>query len=108
MQPSTANIERTFTALADGTRMAIIERLSKGEASLSDIAKPFDMTQTAVTKHVKILSEAGLIKVNKRGRTRYCELLPSPLKEAEQWLETYQKFWAEQLNSLSDFLDGNV
>lgn len=105
MQSSPPAIEQTFAALGDATRMAIIERLSSGEASLSDIAKPFQMSQTAVSKHVKILSDAGLIEVRKRGRTRYCELLPGPLKQAEQWLETYQKFWSDRFNDLSDFLD---
>lgn len=101
----TAILEKTFSALADGTRMAIIERLSKGEASLSEIAEPFSMSQTAVSKHVNILSDAKLVKVSKRGRTRYCKLLPSPLKNAEEWLETYQRFWAEQFDNLSNFLE---
>lgn len=99
------NIERTFSALADQTRLAIIERLCQGEVSLSELAEPFAMSQTAVTKHVKVLSEAGLVEVKKRGRTRYCALLPSPLKQAEEWLETYQQFWQQQLSNLSDFLD---
>lgn len=98
-------IGKTFGALADGTRMAIVERLSRGEASLSDLAKPFEMSQTAVTKHVKILSDAGLVQVSKRGRTRYCELLPTPMQQAEQWLETYQQFWSERFNNLSHFLE---
>lgn len=105
MLTNTAPIEATFAALADSTRMAIIERLAKGEASLSEIAEPFEMSQTAVSKHVKILREAKLVKVCKRGRTRYCELLPSPLKQAEEWLDTYQRFWAEQFDNLANFLD---
>ena len=105
MLTQNTGIEKTFGALADSTRMAIIERLSQGEKSLSDLAKPFEMSQTAVTKHVKILSDAGLVQVKKRGRTRYCELLPSPMQQAEQWLETYQQFWSERLNDLSNFLE---
>jgi len=108
MQTNSWNIEQTFAALADATRMAIIARLSQGEVSLSELAEPFDMSQTAVTKHVKVLSEAGLVDVKKRGRTRYCLLLPSPLKQAEEWLENYQRFWNQQLNSLSDFLDDEL
>lgn len=105
MQTNSNQIERTFAALADATRMAIVERLSQGEVALSELADPFDMSQTAVTKHVKVLSDAGLVEVNKRGRTRYCRLLPSPLKEAEEWLESYQRFWSQQLSNLSDFFD---
>ena len=98
------NIEQTFSALGDQTRLAIIERLALKELSLSELAEPFDMSQTAVTKHVRILSEAGLVDVRKRGRTRYCQLRPEPMKAAEQWLETYQRFWSEQFASLNNFL----
>lgn len=108
MQPNNVPIEKTFSALADATRMAIIERLSNGEVSLSEIAQPFDMSQTAVTKHVKILSDAGLVQVSKRGRTRYCELLPQPMEQAEKWLVTYQRFWKTQVQNLTDFLDTEI
>jgi len=97
-------IEQTFAALGDGTRLAIIERLARNEISLSELAEPFPMSQTAVTKHVKILSGAGLVEVRKRGRTRFCRLCPEPMKQAEQWLETYQQFWAKNLDNLSNFL----
>ena len=99
------SVEQTFTALGDTTRMAIIEKLAMNETSLSDLAQPFSMSQTAVSKHVKILSEAGLVEVTKRGRTRFCKLRPEPLKQAEQWLETYQQFWADNFNNLSSFLN---
>ncbi len=99
------SIERTFTALGDTTRLAIVEKLAMNETSLSDLAQPFSMSQTAVTKHVKILSEAGLVEVRKRGRTRYCRLRPEPLKQAEQWLGTYQQFWASNFDALSSYLD---
>lgn len=98
-------VEQTFAALGDSTRMAIVEKLAKSETSLSELAEPFAMSQTAVSKHVKILSDAGLVKVNKRGRTRFCQLRPEPMKQAERWLETYQKFWAERFNNLSAFLN---
>lgn len=98
-------LEHTFAALGDSTRMAIVERLSQSEASLSDLAEPFRMSQTAVTKHVKVLSDAGLVEVDKRGRTRFCRLRPEPMKQAEQWLETYQQFWAHNFNNLSNFLN---
>ena len=98
-------IEQTFAALGDRTRLAIIERLALQEISLSELAEPFDMSQTAVTKHVRILSDAGLVKVSKRGRTRYCRLRPEPMKAAEEWLETYQRFWAERFDDLAKFIN---
>lgn len=108
MQPNNVPLEKTFAALADATRMSIIERLSAGEVTLSELAQPFKMSQTAVTKHVKILSEAGLVQVSKRGRTRYCELLPQPMAQAERWLETYQQFWQNQVQNLAHFLDTEI
>lgn len=102
------SIEQTFAALADSTRMAIIEALTKGETSLSEIAKPFSMSQTAVSKHVKVLTDAGLVSISKRGRTRYCQLQIDPLQQAEQWLVSYQRFWNERFDNLSNFLDEEI
>ncbi len=98
------NIQHTFAALGDQTRMAIIERLALNEISLSELAEPFAMSQTAVSKHVHVLSEAGLVEISKRGRTRYCRLKPEPLRAAEEWLETYQQFWSERFENLATFL----
>lgn len=104
MYTNNSGIEKTFGALSDSTRVAIIERLSQGELSLSELSKPFAMSQTAVSKHVKILSDVGLVAIKKRGRTRFCELLPEPMQQAENWLTMYQKFWAERFDNLSNFL----
>lgn len=104
-QINTPAVTQTFAALGDPTRSAIIARLAEGETTLSDIAEPFSMSQTAVTKHVQILSKAGLVDVTKRGRTRFCKLNVAPMKQAEQWLETYQQFWSQNFASLSHFLD---
>ena len=98
-------VESTFAALGDGTRLAIIQQLAERETSLSELAKPFPMSQTAITKHVGILAEAGLVEVSKRGRTRYCRLKTEPMQQAEKWLGTYQKFWKKNLGNLGDFLD---
>ncbi|WP_420564116.1 ArsR/SmtB family transcription factor [Thalassobaculum sp.] len=100
-------LDQTFAALGDGTRRAILARLSKGEAALSEIAEPFEMSQTAVSKHVRVLSDAGLVRVSKRGRTRYCRLEAAPMKQAAEWLETYQKFWAGQFDALAQYLEEN-
>ena len=99
------NLNRTFAALSDGTRRAIIARLTSGEAPLSDLAEPFEMSLTAVSKHVHVLSDAGLVSVTKRGRTRYCRLEAAPMKDAAQWLDDYRKFWEGQLEALARYLN---
>lgn len=98
-------LDQIFTALGDPTRRAILERLSHDELALSDVAAPFDMSQTAVSKHVRVLTDAGLVRVTKRGRTRYCRLLAVPMKEAVDWLSTYQRFWTDQFDSLAKHLE---
>lgn len=97
-------LDQVFNALSDPTRRAILARLATGETALSDIAAPFAMSQTAVTKHVRVLSDAGLVSVNKRGRTRYCQLQAEPMQEAAAWLETYQAFWLTQFEALGQYL----
>jgi len=99
-----AKLDTTFAALADGTRRAILERLKSGEASLSDLAEPFNMSQTAVSKHVRILSDAGLLTVEKRGRTRHCRLHASSMQAASVWLTHYEQFWSAQLDNLARHL----
>lgn len=98
------DLDQVFGALGDGTRRAIIARLADGEAALSEVAEPFEMSQTAVSKHVRVLSDAGLVEVTKRGRTRYCRLQPSPMMDAAVWLETYKSFWEARLDALSKHL----
>ena len=95
------NLDTTFAALSDGTRRAILEQLMQGEARLSDLAEPFDMSQTAVSKHVRVLSSAGLLVVEKRGRTRHCRLNASVMKDASDWLADYQSFWTRQFENLA-------
>ncbi|MEO0329474.1 MAG: metalloregulator ArsR/SmtB family transcription factor [Pseudomonadota bacterium] len=98
------SLDQTFAALGDPTRRMIVETLSAGETRLSDLAEPFEMSQTAVSKHVRILSDAGLVEVEKRGRTRYCRLEAAPMKAANEWLSDYQKFWTNQFDNLGSFL----
>ena len=98
-------LDQVFTAVSDGTRRAILARLTLGEAPLSEVAEPFDMSQTAVSKHVRVLSDAGLVEVAKRGRTRYCRLVAAPLKDAASWFETYERFWTEQFDALAQHLE---
>ena len=99
-----SSLDHTFAALSDVTRRAIVSRLSDGERAMSDLAAPFEMSLTAVSKHVRVLSDAGLVHVEKRGRTRYCRLQPEGLKGAAEWLNDYQRFWEAQFDSLAMFL----
>ena len=98
-------LDRAFAALGDGTRRAILSRLTTGEAPLSDLAAPFEMSQTAVSKHVRVLSEAGLVTVEKRGRTRFCRLSGDGLDAAAGWIEDHRRFWTESLEALGRFLE---
>lgn len=98
----TSDLGRTFTALSDNTRREILGRLLlAGEVQLSTLAEPFDMTQTAVSKHVRVLCEAGLVQVEKRGRTRYCRLDGTGLKSVAEWLADYEAFWTQQVENLA-------
>jgi len=97
-------LDATFTALGDETRRAIVARLAQGEAPISRLAEPFDMSLTAVSKHVRILSEAGLVRIEKRGRTRHCRLEAEPMKEAVDWLNSYRQFWEDRFASLAQHL----
>ena len=101
------NLDQTFSALGDPKRRAILARLTEGETTLSDIAAPFNMSQTGVTRHVTILSDAGLVSVTKRGRTRYCKLRAEPMKQAWDWLMDYQQFWDRNLQNLALHLEEN-
>ena len=95
------NLDQTFSALGDPTRRAILARLTRGETTLSEVAAPFDMSQTGVTRHVNVLAEAGLVSVTKRGRTRYCRLKAAPMRAASEWLNDYQQFWDLNLQRLA-------
>lgn len=97
-------LNQTFTALGDETRRAILARLMVGEVPVSDLAKSFDMTLTGVSNHVRVLNEAGLVSVEKRGRTRHCSLNPHALRDASDWLEDYRTFWMRQLDNMAEVL----
>jgi DNA-binding transcriptional ArsR family regulator len=98
-------LDRIFGALADPTRRAILGRLAAGEASVTTLAAPCDMTVPAVAKHLRVLADAGLITTVKTGRIRHCRLEPSPLRSAAQWLEFYTRFWNEQLDQLGTLVE---
>ena len=94
----------TFSALADPTRRAILARLIAGEVSVTELAEPFAMSLPAVSKHLKVLERAGLIKRSREAQWRPCRLEAGPLKDAADWLEHYRHFWEESLDRLDDYL----
>jgi DNA-binding transcriptional ArsR family regulator len=102
--PSTATLDRTFAALADPTRRAILARLARGEATVGELAEPFPMSQPAVSKHLKVLERAGLIVRGRRAQWRPAELRAEPLREAADWLEEYRRLWEERLDRLDAYL----
>jgi DNA-binding transcriptional ArsR family regulator len=98
------NLNAAFSALADPTRRAILARLASGEATVLELAKPFDMTQPAVSRHLKILEEAGLIARRVEGTKRPCRLAPAALTEIDQWLNTLREALAKNYGRLDDVL----
>ena len=98
-------LDATFAALADPTRRAILARLASGEATVNDLAKPFKMSQPAISKHLKVLERAGLITYSQVAQSRPRRIVGAPLKEATDWLEKYRKFWDEQFGRLDDLLE---
>jgi DNA-binding transcriptional ArsR family regulator len=97
-------LSATFSALADPTRRAILARLSLGEASVSELAAPFDMSMPGISKHLKVLERAGLIARGREAQWRPCRLEAGPLKDAAQWVEHYRPFWEESFDRLDKYL----
>ena len=94
----------TFAALADPTRRAILARLAKGEASVTELAKPFDLSLPGVSKHLKVLQRAGLITQSRNAQWRPCRLEPARLREASEWVGEYRGFWDESFQRLDEVL----
>lgn len=101
---SSPRLDATFAALADPTRRAILARLAKGDASVNDLAKPFTMSQPAISKHLKVLERAGLISRGQDAQRRPRRLEARPLREATRWLEQYRHFWEAQFQRLDALL----
>jgi DNA-binding transcriptional ArsR family regulator len=98
-------LSQTFAALADPTRRAILARLSGGAATVGDIAQPFDMSLPAVSRHLKVLTEAGLIERHTEAQWRRCELRAAGMRGAADWIEEYRRFWETQFDKLEAFLE---
>jgi DNA-binding transcriptional ArsR family regulator len=101
---SSDQLSVTFAALADPTRRAILAHLAKGEASVTELARPFKMSLPAISKHLKVLERAGLIKRGREAQWRPCRLEAEPLKDAVDWIEQYRQFWDESFDRLDDYL----
>ena len=97
-------LSSTFAALADPTRRAILARLALGETSVTELARPFEMSMPAVSKHLKVLERAGLIARGREAQWRPCRLEAGPLKDAASWIEEYRRFWEESLGRLDAYL----
>jgi DNA-binding transcriptional ArsR family regulator len=101
---ATDQLSTTFTALADPTRRAILARLAQGEATVNELAAPFALSLPAVSKHLKVLQRAGLVRQGRKAQWRPCRLEARPLKEVADWVASYRRFWDEQLDRLDDYL----
>jgi DNA-binding transcriptional ArsR family regulator len=101
---ATDQLSATFSALADPTRRAILARLSAGEASVTELAEPFELSLPAISKHLKVLERAGLIARSRHAQWRPCRLEPAPLKEVDDWVERYRSLWEERFNRLDEYL----
>jgi DNA-binding transcriptional ArsR family regulator len=97
-------LSQTFAALSDPTRRAILARLCTGEATVTELAEPFDMSLPAVSKHLKVLERAGLVARGREAQWRPCRLEAGPLKDATDWLERYRQFWEQSLDRLENYL----
>jgi len=98
-------LNAVFAALADPTRRAILARLSEGEANVRDLAEPFEMSQPAVSKHLKVLEASGLIERGQVGQSRPAYLKAAPMKEAVEWMEQFSRFWAGSFDQLDALLE---
>ncbi len=99
------DLDAMFAALADPTRRALLAQLARGEASVMELAEPFDMSQPAITKHLGVLERAGLITRRKEGQRRPCKLEPKRLAELARWLGGFQRFWEDSFSRMDDYLE---
>lgn len=97
-------LDKTFAALANSTRRAILARLAEGEASVNDLATPFDLTLPAISKHIKVLEEAGLVTRGRRAQFRPCTLDPTRLAEVADWTDQYRHIWDDRFDRLDDYV----
>jgi DNA-binding transcriptional ArsR family regulator len=104
MQTSTDPLSTTFAALADPTRRAMLARLAKGEATVTELAAPFDLSLPAISKHLKVLQKAGLVEQGRQAQWRPCRLAPGPLREVADWIGQYKRHWEDSFERLDAYL----
>src|SRR3954468_3976993 len=104
MQTQADSLSTIFAALADPTRRAILARLAEGEATVTELASPFDISLPAISKHLKVLQRAGLIEQGRQAQWRPCRLQAGPLREAADWVEQYRRFWEQSFDRLDEYL----
>jgi DNA-binding transcriptional ArsR family regulator len=105
MVTNSDQLDLTFAALADPTRRAILARLSEGERTVGDLAHPFEISRPAISKHLRVLERAGLVRRTRDGRLSRCGLDATPMRDAAEWVEEYRQFWESQLDALARFLE---
>lgn len=98
-------LDRVFSALGDPIRRAILERLARGEATVGELAEPFPISRPAISKHLRVLEAAGLVRRTRDGRLNRCRLDTRPLFDAAQWVDQYRRFWEQQLDALARYLE---
>ncbi len=103
-QPRPDPLSATFSALADPTRRAILARLSSGEATVGELAAPFDLSLPAISKHLKVLRRSGLVEQGRQAQWRPCRLRPEPLRDVADWIGQYRRFWEASFDRLDDYL----
>ena|SRR5882757_3026387 len=103
VQYHTVSLDRVAAAISDPTRRAILERLARGSARISDVAEPFSMSLTGFCKHVRVLERAGLVRRTRRGRENTLQLSPEPLRDVARWILNYEQFWNVRLDRLQQF-----
>src|SRR6476660_3525556 len=101
----TATLDATFSALADPTRRAILARLAQGEATVNELVAPFQLSQPAISKHLKVLEKAGLVTRCRSAQKRPCRIAAEPLADADSWLQDFRKLWEANFERLDDLLD---
>ena len=98
-------LDEAFFALSDPTRRAIVSRLAAGDATVAELAQPFRVSAPAISKHLRILERAGLLRQHREGRTRRCELLVGPLKRADEWVAKHRQFWEVHLDGFAKYVE---
>ena len=105
MVKHSSKLDATFAALSDPIRRGILSRLAKGDSSVGELARPFDVSLPAISRHLRVLQRAGLLTQDRQGRVRRCRLRATPMRAAAAWIERYSRFWTQQLDALAQFVE---